>query len=244
MQKDLEKADLIVGNSASLKKKLTSRFPGLRPSIRYVHLGVDSDRFRPPTDRERSRVRKRYRLGRKFVVAYAGRIIPRKGVDVLIRAVRRMGSRRKVGLLVAGTADSAYARSMRRLSHKLGVSARFAGQVPHPDMHELYWGADCFVCPSQKHEAFGLVNVEAMATGLPIVASGMGGIKEIVRHKKNGLLVRDYRSPKGFSRQLKKLFKDPVFAKQLGQKAREDILLRFPWKRTAERLAELYRSHS
>lgn len=231
----LSKADIIIANSASLKRELARRFPGSAGRIHKVWLGVDVKRFRPARRKKSSR----------FTLLFAGRLIPRKGIPVLLKAARsaRKRAKRRIAVLIAGGASNkAYGRRLRFLSHRLGVNAKFLGTVPHRRMHKVYAKADCFVCPSQKHEAFGLVNVEAMASGIPVIASDNGGIKEIVKHRRNGLLIRRYKSPEAFSRAIVKLANDAKLRRRLGGKARKDCLKRFSWQATVTKLERVYRS--
>nr|WP_270880156.1 glycosyltransferase [Paenibacillus aestuarii] len=76
---------------------------------------------------------------------------------------------------------------------------------------------------SQRHEAFGLVNVEAMASGTPVVASRNGGIPEIIQHQRNGLLVTKYTSPSAFAKQILIIARHKKIAKKLARQARIDV---------------------
>ncbi|OMC81066.1 glycosyltransferase family 4 protein, partial [Paenibacillus odorifer] len=100
----------------------------------------------------------------------------------------------------------------------------FLGNVAHENIHTLYQAADCFVCPSQNHESFGLVNVEAMASGLPVIASNNGGIREIVASGHNGYLVERYREPLPFARYLLRIARHPQLAVTIGSQGRADAL--------------------
>lgn len=238
----LARADMIVANSSSLRARLQERFPQLAAKIRTVHLGVDLRQFRPPTEGQRAALRRRFGVSGSFVVAFAGRIIPRKGIPVLLRAFRKVKNAvPSARLLIAGGCPKpAYKAKLMRMARKLKLGARFVGIVPHRRMQDVYRAADCFVCPSQKHEAFGLVNVEAMACGIPSVASSNGGIREVVVHERNGLLVHQYANPASFAEPLIRLARDRTFARRLGRQAREDAANRFGWKQTAESLGKLY----
>jgi spore coat protein SA len=232
----LSKADLIVANSASLQSRLSARFPAVAGKIRKMWLGVDTARFTPKAGSSASGA---------FTVLFAGRIIPRKGVPVLLKAVKLARARapRPIRVILAGgSPNRGYMRRMKRLSARLGIRARFLGTVPHRRIHRVYQQADAFVCPSQKHEAFGLVNVEAMSAGLPVIASSNGGIKEIVRHYRNGLLVSDYRNPKAFADAIVLLMSHRELYERLRRQAREDCLSRFSWGAAAQRLGEIYES--
>lgn len=237
----IRRANLIIANSASLKSRLSQRFFGQRSKIRTVHLGVDTARFKPPAKGTRERIRKLYGAGRSFVILFVGRVIPRKGVPVLIKAAGMVKRQiPHVKLLIAGGGRAAYLRKLKRLARQWKAPVRLIGRVPHTHIHRLYQAADCFVCPSQKHEAFGLVNVEAMSSGVPVIASNIGGIREIVEHGRNGYLVGSYRNPEPFARYIHKLATDKNTAAKLSQAARQTVLRRFVWSQTANKLLRIY----
>ena len=122
---------------------------------------------------------------------------------------------------------------------------KYIGKIPHAKIHKLYHLADCFVCPSQKHEAFGLVNIEAMASGVPVIASRNGGIQEIVNHGHNGYLVTQYHRPEGFADYLLKLAQNKRLRENLANSGRADVLQQFTWNQTAAKLSALYyKEHS
>jgi spore coat protein SA len=232
--KDLAKADVIIANSSSLKQQLSTRFPGISSRVRKVWLGVDTNRFSPSGSGKQSKA---------FRVLFAGRVIPRKGVPVLLNAIKlaqSVVSRPIRVIIVGGSPRSGHLNSMRALSRKLHLNTRFLGTVSHSRIHKLYRQADVFVCPSQQHEAFGLVNVEAMSSGLPVIASSIGGIKEIVRHNKNGILVKDYRRPQAFANAIVQLMNNNELRKRMQRTARQDCLAKFSWGASAKRLSGVY----
>lgn len=237
----LRRADAIVANSRSLKQRLSHRFPEQAGKITTVALGVDTSRFRPLASAGRKRMRKRKNLKHRFVVLYTGRLIPRKGIPVLIRAAAK--SRRRIPhlmLVIAGGGKASYIRRLKRLARQMKVPLRYAGIVPHGRIHSLYQTADCFVCPSQKHEAFGLVNVEAMACGIPVVASHIGGIPEIIRHQQNGYMTADYKNPGAFAEQLISIYRKPSNARRIAHKGRQDAVERFGWRHVSGSLMTVY----
>lgn len=236
----LQHADLIITNSRSLQKRLTRRFPGQTQVLRVVPLGAELDRFVPVSLEERQRLRHMYRIPQAYTVLFAGRIIPRKGVSLLIRSVSLLRRRLPVHLLIVGRGKPAYIRQLKRLARRLGISVTFIENVAHEEIHQLYQAADCFVCPSQRHESFGLVNVEAMASGLPVIASNNGGIREIVTSGVNGYLVRRYRKALPFAKYILLLSRYPKLAERMGAQGRKDALEAFGWHHTASRLEELY----
>lgn len=239
----LARADLIIANSHSLQRRLTHRFPQLSNEIRIVLLGADLDRFTPVGIQEKYHLRRLYRLPKAFTVLFVGRVIPRKGVPILIRAMYHLNKHLPVHLVIAGKGNPSYLRQLKLLARRLGVPVSFLGNVAHEDIHTLYQAADCFVCPSQSHESFGLVNVEAMASGLPVIASSNGGIREIIDSGHNGYLVERYREALPFARYLLRLGRNPELAATIGKQGRADALEVFNWHRTATDLERIYQSY-
>lgn len=233
-------ADLIAVNSRSLQNRLQRRFPSLRKPLEVVPLGADLSRFAPLPEHQRLQLRRDYGLPSRFTVLFVGRLIPRKGLPVLMRAVSLAGARLPVHLIVAGTGSPSYERSLKRLARRLRLSVSFFGGVSHDDIHLVYQTADCFACPSLQHESFGLVNVEAMASGLPVIASNNGGITEIIDSGRNGFLVDRYREASSFARVIRDLALSPERAVSIGMQGRRDALQRFDWARTSGKLEVLY----
>ncbi|AIQ10862.1 glycosyltransferase family 4 protein [Paenibacillus durus] len=233
-------ADLIAVNSQSLRGRLDRRFTSARLPVAVVPLGADLSRFTPLPDDQRKLLRREYGLPRRFTVLFVGRLIPRKGVPILMRAAAMLNRRLPVHLVIAGTGKPAYMRKLNQLARRLRLSVSFIGGVPHEEIHRMYQIADCLVCPSQRHESFGLVNVEAMAAGLPVIASNNGGIREIISSGRNGFLVERYREAASFARMMLPLARSPKRAAAIGMQGRRDAFQTFDWARTADRLELLY----
>jgi glycosyltransferase involved in cell wall biosynthesis len=140
-----------------------------------IHNGVDEKRFRP--------VQRRNDVP---VVLYVGRLLAMKGIDCMIDALRPLMLQKKIRLLCMGAGNSN--RYVRKLSGIDPEYYRFLGAVPYEKIHEVYQQADLFVLPSLT-ESFPLSVLEAMASGLPVVATKVGGIPEMISDGKNGLLV-------------------------------------------------------
>lgn len=243
--RQLAQANLIVANSRSLAASLCTLFPGLRHKVKYVPLGVDPTEFRLPTSAQRGAVRAKYGAAGKFAVLFAGRLVPNKGASVLVKAmniVRRSVPNAKL-FIAGGAGKRSYVHGLKRLAARQRIPVRFLGYVPRNRMPHTYWLADCFVCPTQNLEAFGLVNVEAMASGTPCVASRSGGIREIVAHGRTGRLVTRYRSPQAFAEQIKAVALNRKAAEAMVLRARDEVVRRFGWSSTAAKLGRIYRTN-
>lgn len=240
--KQLNKVDWIVTNSSSLSGELTRLYPKQIHKLHKIYLGTDVARFRPRSSKTIRRLRKKYRVSSGFQVLFVGRLIKRKGIPHLIRAVHL--ARKSIPgmklLIAGGQQGKGYKALLKRKAKKFEVPTKFLGNISHRNIHEVYGLANCFVCPSQKHEAFGLVNVEAMASGLPVIASAIGGIKEVIQNGHNGMLIHAYRNPRAFARRLAAVAQEKEWAKGLAKQARLDAVSQFSWRATAQSLADFY----
>lgn len=238
----LSKPDLLIVNSTSLKQELGQLYPLLYPKIQKIALGTDLTRFRKPSMYEQQEIRQVYGLESTYNVLFVGRLIPRKGIPVFLQAIRL--ARQVIpdlhAVIIGGALKSGYQNFLKKLAARLNVPATFLGVKPHRELHRLYWLGDCLICPSQEHEAFGLVNVEAMASGLPVIASANGGIQEIVRHQRTGLLVQDYHKPVLFANYIRLLYQHPAAALRIRNEAKRFVNRKFSWENVSFKLSRLY----
>jgi D-inositol-3-phosphate glycosyltransferase len=175
-------------------------------------------------------------------ILFVGRIQPLKGPDVAIRAVAAMARRDAMLLIVGGASGLDGDREMRQataLVDELGVAdrVRFVDPKPHHILSSYYRAADVVVVPSRS-ESFGLVALEAAACGIPVVATAVGGLLNIVHDGVTGHLVEG-RDPARFARALTQVIDDPVGAATMGAAAAVRAR-HFTWSFTAARLRRLY----
>ena len=202
-------------------------------------LGVNLSRFH---SRDRVEARRALNLDLDTHVLLAvGRIEPLKGLDILIEAIALMTERERVVLLIVGGDDRA-APQIARLGAQaaeagVGDRVRFVGAVPHEQLSAYYNAADVVVVPS-FYESFGLVAVEAMASGVPVVASRVGGLASTVVDGRTGYLV-PWRCPDPFAEKLDLLLENPSLRHALGAAA-ADSMLAYEWSTVAAKLRELY----
>ncbi|QSO54348.1 glycosyltransferase family 4 protein [Alicyclobacillus curvatus] len=172
---------------------------------------------------------------------FVGRVIQLKGVAVLIEAVRQLTRRGlPVKLTIVGKTPP-WERNYGLRAHKAsrGLPIQWQGFVSPARLPKLLASHHLLILPSQRREAFGLVNLEAMAAGLPVIGSRVGGIPEVVT-KDTGVLVEDYSSPKAFADAIARLLDDPQTYGQL----RTGAIKRskeFTWQNTATHFERLYR---
>jgi D-inositol-3-phosphate glycosyltransferase len=191
-------------------------------------------------DRKRAR-RELDLLNYDKVLLFAGRIQPIKGLDLLLRAVTHLPDGRKTRLLVVGgNADGADELvRLNSLVSELGIGDKvtFMGVMEHERMPLFYNAADVCVIPSY-HESFGLVAVEALATGTPVVASRVGGLATIVKDGETGYLV-DELSPEAFALHLRLLLGDEEVRQLMAEAARPSVV-KYDWSLMTRRVLRVY----
>ncbi len=229
-----------------------SRLYDVSPSrVEVIAPGVDLDLFKP-TDMQASR--NSLGVTEDNVVLYVGRLEPLKGVDILVNAVADLEMVGSTRLLIVGgdpvtggSGDNGslagqmgtVAGRLGRLAGSLGIAEKvtFTGPVPQSDLPTYYGAADVLVLPSH-YESFGLVALEAMACGTPVVVSRVGGLKTFVRNGESGYLI-PWRCPDPFSQQIEVMLANPSLRRAMGSAALETAR-RMGWGGVSSRLIDFY----
>ncbi len=197
---------------------------------------VDTQRFSPEVDGAMVRTRLKIPPDRP-VVLLVGRIVPHKGVEHFIEAARDLPGAQ---LLVAGEGSSLEA--MERLADSLGVAGRvrFLGRVSQENLPKVYAACDVFVLPSfSRLEAFGIVALEAMATGKPVVVADIPGVREVIEDGREGLLA-DPMNPQDLAEKVRRLLADPDLRAEMGRRGREKVLANFTVEKVADQVLQVY----
>ncbi|MGK5499804.1 glycosyltransferase [Streptomyces sp. URMC 125] len=208
-----------------------------------VPCGVDTGEFSPGPARAAGRHRPRGASGGRPRLLAIGRLVPRKGFDQAVAALAAVPG---AELQVAGGPDPALldadpeARRLRRLARELGVAdrVRLLGAVPHERMPALIRDAD-LVLSTPRYEPFGIVPLEAMACGVPVVATGVGGHLDSVADRVTGRLVPPG-DPGALARAVRELSGSPELLRRYGEAGRERALARFSWERVADGAEQVY----
>jgi D-inositol-3-phosphate glycosyltransferase len=221
--------------------------------IDIIPCGTDVSTFRPI-----SKADARKQLGisiKEKVVLYVGRFDRRKGIETLVRATGELRAQLAQGeeidpqnlklLIVGGSdpqeADGAERRRIEEIVSDLDLAANadFVGMVGHDRLALYYTAADVCVIPSH-YEPFGLVAIEAMACGTPVVASDVGGLKFTVISEETGLLVPP-QDVSEFARAIGRILTDEVWARKIRRQASARVQENFSWTGVAIQLSDLYR---
>jgi alpha-maltose-1-phosphate synthase len=251
----IEAADAIVAVSQGMKRDVLACYPSVDPGrVHVIYNGIDPEQYQadPRTD-----VLDRYAIDptRPYVI-FIGRITQQKGVVHLLDAARHFAPGLTL-VLCAGEPDTPEIAEqvrtrVREIEDAKGRVVWIERMLPRPDVIQLLSHARAFVCPS-VYEPFGIVNVEAMSCAVPVIASAVGGIPEIVVDGETGFLVRytpdgspagTPRDPDGFARDLatriNALAADRELAQRFGAAGRRRALEHFSWASIAEQTRQLY----
>jgi glycosyltransferase involved in cell wall biosynthesis len=231
-------ADRIVAASRFVRDMVCRKF-GVRPEdVSLIPYGVDASRFSLGGDD--LRMRGRLGISRATpVILSVQRLHERKETQYLLRAAQIVLSHRPEALfLVAGKGPEA--GPLKDLAGRLGIDngLRFLGAVPDEDLADLYRAADVFALHT-GYEGFGIVVLEAMASGKPVVTTKAGGTEDIVRDGETGLLAPP-RDPEALARAILALLSDPGRASSMGIEARKDVERRFSWETVCEAYLKIY----
>ncbi|MDS1268963.1 glycosyltransferase family 4 protein [Lipingzhangella sp. LS1_29] len=218
--------------------------PAGRARLAQLSPGVDPALFRPDVDT--GAIRQRYRLYGARMVLCATRLVPRKGVDTLLRAWPRVHSAiPDARLLVVG--DGPDRTRLHRLRRRLGDAATtvtFAGSHPHAALPEFFAAADVFAMPCRTRraglepEGLGIVYLEAAASGLPVIVGDSGGAPEAVRDGETGYVVNG-RDSREVAQRLITLLTTPAQKQAMGERGRRWVRVEWTWDAVASRLESL-----
>lgn len=257
LERALFLADQIIVNSEFIRNHITMRFPSVG-KVSINPLGVDTNRFTPLGIQEKDELRQKlvpYNNGNPFtkVVLFIGRLQRIKGVHLLLEAVNQLLSCEEKGnvkLVVVGShsygvnKQTKYVDDLYKFADlKLKDNTFFVPYMPNQILHLWYQIADVFVNPVTFPEAFGLVHLEAMSSELPVLATDIGGIPEIVVNQKSGLLLKSSDLLNDLVSKLRLILNDEALAKMMGQRGRERVLNKYTWQHVAGRLLQIYQEH-
>jgi glycosyltransferase involved in cell wall biosynthesis len=186
-----------------------------------LHLFINTDRFRPDPS-VRRQVRQAQGVGEEFIAVTVAHLIKDKGIDVAVKALAQLPE----GIVLWVVGEGPERGNLEVLAQALGLGRRVRFLGPRRNVEPFIQAADCALCPSVWAEAAGLVNLEAQACGLPVVASRIGGIPEFVEDGRTGFLFTpgDHRE---LAERIHQLCDDPDLRQRMGQEARSIAIRRY-----------------
>jgi phosphatidyl-myo-inositol dimannoside synthase len=235
--------DVVTYVSRYTRGRFASAF-GPHACMEYVPPGVDTDRF-APDPAARNEMRSRYGLGDRPVIVCLSRLVPRKGQDMLIRALPAVREQVDGAALVI-VGGGPYMETLRRLAVETDMTGHvtFTGGVPGAELPAHHAMADVFAMPCRTRgagldvEGLGIVFLEASSTGVPVVAGNSGGAPETVRDGETGRIV-DGTDVVAIATAISEILVDPDRAARMGAAGRGWAVDNWQWRSQAARLAGL-----
>ncbi len=226
-----ERIDGPIAVSEVARDTMAQHFPG---NYRIIPNGVDTERFRP----DLSPIAEYREPGWKNIL-FVGRFDPRKGLRYLLKAMPKIVKEEpKTRLLVVGSGPLlSYYKSF--VKEEIRDRVIFVGTVPPEELPRYYRTADVFVSPATGRESFGIVLVEAMASGVPIVASDIRGYRQVLEDGREGLFAKP-EDPDDIAEKVLRILQSPEEARAMGQRGREKAVQKYAWPRIAEQVEAYY----
>ena len=239
-EKMLARAKKIIAVSHFTKKELTEYYEIPESKIRVIHNGVDIKKFQPAQDKRKIKSELGFNPDDLLILS-VGRLYARKGLFTLIDSMPPIMRRFKnAKFVVSGKGQSDEMHKLITHAEKVGVKDNliFTGYYPDKKLPKLYQAADVFAFSTfYEHHPFAVL--EALASGLPVVTTWVGGIPETIESGKNGFLVEPF-NVKQFSNRILFLLEHPAEAAEMGQRARKTIVDQYDWRIVVKDAMEVY----
>jgi glycosyltransferase involved in cell wall biosynthesis len=230
-------ATLIVTISNYSLEKIQKHYHINKSKVRIVPNGVDVEKFKPTGNKEENR--RKFGLGDEPCVLFVGSLIPRKGLPFLVEAAKKIVKEKaNTKFLIVG--DGPLKNQLTASLEKANLLGNFLfmGNLQDDKLSAVYSCADVFVLPSIQ-EGQGIVLLEAQASGIPVVAFDVGGIKEAVRNDETGLLVKPG-STVELADALMKVLSDRALKEKMGTNGRRFVSESFTWDICAQKMLKVY----
>ena len=235
-QRIAESVDCVIAATSEEATHICHSYDIPAERVATIPCGVNLDLF-VPHDRFNARTQLGLDLHQP-VLLFAGRLDPFKGPDILLQAASMMEQDAQIVIVGGKPGEDKDLRKLESLAADLHISSRlqFFGAQPQSMLPLFYSAADVTVVPSY-HESFGLVAVESLACGTPVVATRAGGLMTVVRHDETGFLLP--RCPAHFAARLDMLVRDPMLRARMRAVARRSVL-RYSWQHVASQVEHVY----
>ncbi len=232
-------ADRVIVCSQSMKNEICGHFNLPLDKVDVIPNAIDPTKYQTSVDR--GSVRQRYGVGYgEKLILCVGRLVPQKGIEYFIRAIPSIAKRYpEAKFIIVGEGWSRDILEAEAQSSGHGKKIRFTGFASDQEVIYLMTSADVLVVPT-VYEPFGIVALEGMATGVPVVTSKVGGLSEVIEHDRTGLFVYP-RSPESIAWGIDQVLSDPDHAKWLTENAKEKLHKAYSWEAVAMKTVEVYR---
>ena len=230
----VEAAHRVIAVSHRMREDIIAHFDADPERVVVIHNGIDPDQFKRTPARDQL---DRFGVKPPYVL-FVGRITDQKGIFHLLDAASRLPAGVQVVLCASAPDTPEIEERLRRRVAEMPNVRWINEMVPVPVVTQLYSHCAVFCCPS-VYEPFGLINLEAMGCEAAVVASGVGGILEVVEDGKTGVLVEPAR-PEALAAALNRVLGNPTLARDMGRAGRKRVEDTFSWASVAERTEQVY----
>lgn len=232
-------ADRVIVCSESMKNEICSHFNLPADKVDVIPNAIDASKYQIPVDR--GAVRQRYGVGwGEKLILCVGRLVPQKGIEYFIRAIPLIARRYpEAKYIIVGEGWSRDLLEAEARATGQNQKIKFTGFASDKDVIELMTSADVLIVPS-IYEPFGIVALEGMATGVPVVASKVDGLAEVIEHDRTGIFVYP-RSPESIAWGIDRVLSDPDHARRLAANAKDKLHKAYSWEAVAMKTVEVYR---
>lgn len=250
-EKCIRRVKFITTVSRFIAAGIKKLYPEAAGKIHTVYSGVDIKRYQPIWSQEamkiRNQLKAQYGLTGKKVILFIGRLSPKKGAHILIKAVKLIqSSHPDIALVLVGSKwygenqEDSYVRQVKQMADTLDTDVVMTGFLPPNEVVSHYYLGDVFICASQWREPLARVHYEAMAAGIPIITTDRGGNAEVIKGKGNGIVISEYNQPQAFADAITYLLEQPDIALEMGTVGRRLAEEKYSWKRVAMELNDLF----
>ncbi len=232
------RSDRVIACSAYMREQISDIFAVPEDRVAVIPNGIDPDDLQAADEGELRRLRGEFAAPEEKLVLLIGRLVYEKGFQIALEAMPELIERVPgTRFLVAGSGT--HEQELKKQASDLGLMEHgtFLGWIGDDVLHQLYRISDVCVVPS-IYEPFGLVALEAMASGCPCIVADTGGLREVVPHGEVGLRFRT-RDPEALGGMVERVLTEPELTERLVAEASEHVL-RFDWNDVARRTAEIY----
>ncbi len=250
-RKTVKRADAVIAVGKTLRKWLIEELGAEPEKVFYVPNGIDPEVFKPINfnEKEKREIKRKYGMPEdSIILLFTKHFTLRYGIEYILKSLKFLLKNQERIYLVA-TNDDNYLPKIKNLARDLNVYNRciFTGRLPLQELVKLYNVADVFLHTSiNEQETFGISLIEAMACELPVIATAVGGPKEILKEGKKhmgknvGILIPP-KDPEAIAQAITYLLEHPEEAREMGKRAREFVLKNYTWDMVAKKTIDVYR---
>lgn len=216
---------------------------------RYIYNGVDLEKFKPYWEvlDIRQSLRNRFKIKNdEFVVLFVGRVSPEKGVEYVVEIANQLKDSKNIKFFIIGEISKRgeryeYAKNIIQKANSIKDKIVFTDVFPPSKMPLIYLIGDVVIVTSNFEEPFGMVAIEAMASGIPVIARQKGGLKEFIKDGFNGFFVREDKIVEDSINFIKCLIEDQTVKMRIGSNGRETVEKFFSWDLISENTENFYK---